>query len=192
MRVSSGGAIRCLACTLLSVALLASGCAPVANETAYERYDDPGGRFSLLIPDDWETELASSEYNVYVGTREHPASGVYDAWIGVTWGPLPCDRSLIDDAAAWQADILCWGEALTELSRTEVEVDGRRGLLVDCARRLEDGGEARHLSLVTEAYGILWVVTGAVSDGSHYPDYEEAFQTVLESFVVRGAWAAGG
>ncbi|NLE95542.1 MAG: hypothetical protein GX600_07665 [Dehalococcoidia bacterium] len=181
-----------MTCTLLAVALLASGCAPVAGQMEYERYDDPGGRFSLLIPASWETELVSSEYNPYVGTREDQDSGFYDAWIGVTWGPLPCDRSLVDDAAAWQADILCWGEDLTELSRAEVEVDGRRGLLVECSRRLEDGEAARHLSLVTEAYGILWVVTGAVMDGSRYPDYEEAFRTVLESFVVRGAWAIGG
>jgi len=154
-----------------------------------QRYEEPGGRFSILLPSDWEHDATSSQYQFSAAKRSRDAGAVPDAWLGLTWMPPPCDRTMVDDAVAWYADLLCWEDESRELARTEMQVDGRRALLVDCASALADGHEARQLTLLMEQYGIVWQVTCGVSDAGDYPAFEETFRVMLQSLEIHGAWS---
>lgn len=110
-----------------------SGCAHASVVAEMERNLEPGGRFSILLPADWVVDSASGEFQFYATRRSRNAASVPDAWLGLTGMPPPCDRTMVDDPVAWHADLLCWREESVELSRAEMEVEGRRALCADCA-----------------------------------------------------------
>ncbi len=178
---------------LLLVALLifAPGCSPTQATPEMLPFDDPGGRYSLLLPVGWEIDPMSSRYHLLAvqHARGSDAPDV-EAWVGLTWGALPCDRSMIDDAVAWYADVYCWEAGAVQSSREEAIVDGRRALLLDCVTQTQDTEESRQLTLVTQAYGALWQVTCGVADATRYPALEPTFRAMLESVVIRGSWSA--
>ena len=179
----------CAACTLWLVFSLCGACAPAAESQEYVEYDDPGGRFSISMPVNWEIDPTSSQYELFAGQPESNDAERFEATLGLTWGPPPCDRLMVDDPVGWYADLMCWGEVVTELSRTETQVDGRRALLVDCSVTMADATESRQLALLMEAYGIVWQVTCTAVDSTRFPAFEKTFRYMLQSLVIRGAWS---
>jgi hypothetical protein len=178
---------------LLLVALLsfASGCSPGQAIPEVLPFDEPGGRYSLLLPVGWEMDPTSSTYHLFaVPHTSGSGAPVVEAWVGLTWRTLPCDRSMIDDAVSWYADVYCWEAGAVQSSHDETRVDGQRALLLDCVTTTRDLEESRQLTLITQAYGALWQVTCGVADATRYPALEPTFRAILESVVIRGSWSA--
>jgi hypothetical protein len=181
-------AFACVLCLCVFVGTV-TACAHAPTEGVMARYDEPGGRFSILLPTDWVVDPSSSQYQFYAvrASRESLASPY--AWVGLTWMPPPCDRTMVDDPVAWYADLLCWRDESVEISRDEVEVDGCPGLLIDCVSTSTEGLESRQITLVLEKYGAVWQTTCGAVDASDYPAFEEIFRTMLQSLEIRGAWS---
>ncbi len=178
----------CAACALSLVFSLCASCAPSAESQEFVAYDDPDGRFSISIPEGWQIDPMPSDYELFAREAVGGDAPHFEATLALTWGPLPCDRLMVQDAVNWYADLICWGADIVEHSRTETEVDGRRALLVDWSRTMADGNATRQLSLLMEAYGIVWQATCSAPEGRVFTSSEGTFREMLRSLVVHGAW----
>lgn len=180
---------RALVPLFLLAVVLAAGCTPAAAQVPLVSYVDPGGRFSLMLPDAWRIEPDPGAYRLYAVSPAASTPAAFDAALGLTWKPFPCDKAMIDDGLTWYADILLWGAAAQELSRTETEVDGRRALLLQYVTADSGRVASRSLTVVTEAYGIIWELTCVSIDAARYERYESTFRTVVSSLEIHGAWS---
>ena len=174
---------------LCVLAALAAGCTDRPVEVELAMYEDPSGRYSLLVPIDWNVAPGVGQWNLLLGEPSAEASRPYDATVSVTWGPLPCDAMLVDDVLAWYADKLCAGEDCQELSRVEVDIDGRRALRLHMAEELTDSGYVQRLILLCEGYGVVWQVICQAEDGVDYDRYEALFDRIVHSLRVYGSWS---
>ncbi len=177
-----------VALLLCVVSALGTACAPSATPQNFVTYNDPDGRFSILVPADWRIDASSSQYELFAGKPAEGNAARFAATLGITWGPPPCDRLMVQDPVAWYADITAWGPDVVEHSRVETEVDGRRALLVDFSS-VVGGEESRHLALVMESYGIVWIAVCSAAYGADFSSFEKTFRKMVHSLVIYGAWS---
>ena len=188
-RPRKASVIRMTATCAVCLAVLVTACtdATVApgDLVTFEGQDD---RFSIALPREWEIDPTSSRYRLFAGL---PASGSgtrYDATLGLTWGPLPCDRVRVDDVLEWYTERLLAAEGCAGHSRTETVVDSRRALLLDSSVTLPNGDVSRELTLLTEGYGVIWEVACRAVDGERFREFEGDFRAMLASLELSGSW----
>lgn len=178
-------AAACAAC----LAVLVTACTDVVVEPGdLVAFEDPDGRFSIALPSEWEIDPTSSTYRLFAGLPALEPGTRYDATLGLTWGPLPCDRVRVDDVLEWYAERLLASQGYAELSRTEMVVDGRRALLLDGTVALPNGDVSRELTLITDGYGVIWQVTCRAVDGERFGEFEGDFRAILASLELSGSW----
>jgi len=170
------------------------GCSEGADAILAEMalYEDPEGRFDLMIPDDWKRAPEVSEWKLLVGEPSDDQGRQFDATVGLTWGRPPCDWMQVDDVVEWYADRRSASEGYRELSRDETELDGRRALRLDCYLDGQEGTLSRELTWFTEAYGNVWEVTCTAVEVERYDEYLQTFLAIGNSLRVYGSWSTVG
>ena len=175
---------RAVACVLL-LGLPVVGCNDVLTVPGdFVRFEDQDGRFGIALPPEWEIDPTSSRYRLFAGLPAPEPGTRYDATLGLTWGPLPCDSLCVDDVLEWYAERLLASQGYAGLSRTETVVDDRRALLLDSTVALPDGDVSRELTLLTEGGGVIWQVTCRAVDGERFGEFEGDFRTILASLEL--------
>ena len=170
------------------------GCSEGADAIVDEMalYEDPEGRFELLIPDDWERAPEVSEWKLFAGEPSQGERWQFDATVGLTWGRPPCDWMQVDDVVGWYADRRSASEEYRELTRDETELDGRRALLLEYDVDGREGTLSRELTWFTEAYGNVWEVTCTAVEAERYDEYLQTFLSIGNSLRVYGSWSTAG
>lgn len=188
-RPGKASVIRLAATCAACLAVLVTACTDVVVEPGdFVTFEDEGGRFSIALPPEWEIDPTSSRYRLFAGLPASESGIRYDATLGLTWGPLPCDRVRVDDVLEWYAERLLAAEGCVGHSRTETVVDSRRALLLDSSVSLPNGDVSRELTLVTEGYGVIWQVTCRAVDGERFREFEGDFRAMLASLKLSGSW----
>jgi len=155
-------------------------------------YEDPQGRFELMVPEDWEMAPEASEWQLFLGEPSRNEERRFDATVGLTWGRPPCDWMQVDDVVGWYVDKRSAGASYRELTRMETEIDARRAVQVEYEVTGRAESLSREMTWFTEAYGIVWQVTCTSVDMARYDDYLSTFNAIGSSFRVHGSWAPGG
>ena len=180
------GALVSLAvvCVLL-LGLPVAGCSDALTVPGdFVTFEDQNGRYSIALPPEWEIDPTSSSYRLFAGLPASEPGTRYDATLGLTWGPLPCDRMLVDDVLEWYAERLLASQGGAEHSRTETVVDSRRALLLDSSVVLPNGDVSRELTLLTERDDVIWQVTCRAVDGERFREFEGDFCAILASLEL--------
>jgi len=182
-----------LVLSLVAVVAVSPGCSQGdTSDVQVVEYEDPQGRFQLMLPADWEIAPKESSYRLFSGKPSASTKRRFDAAVGVTWGPLPCDAMLVDDALAWYADKATAAKGYEEVSREERMVDGRRALQASFIVYVPDESESCGLNMWVQGYGVVWQVTCVAEDCSMYKLHEAVFRRIMNSLELRGAWSPVG
>ena len=182
-----------LVLSLVAMVTSSSGCSQGdTSDVQMVEYEDPQGRFRLMLPADWEIAPEESSYRLFAGKPSASMKRRFDATVGVTWGPLPCDAMLVDDALAWYADKATAGEGYEEVSREERMVDGGRALQTGFVVHLPVGSQSCGVTMWVQGYGVVWQVTCISEDCSMYELHEAVFKRIMNSLELQGAWSPVG